>query len=273
MIKIGIIGFGSMGSMIASSILAKSFIKPDELIISSRTKSKIDPIKEKWKGIKISGNKTVSQKAKYIFICVKPFEVKDVLDEIKSFVTADKHLVSIAASVTLNNLESKLDRQITRVIPSITSEVFEGVTLICHNKKVSPENRRFIEDLFDCISSVKIIKEVNFEAASDLTSSAPGMIAAIFQNLLNAGLRHSSLKESDALEMITKTLYGTAKLLQETKMNFGEVIARVATKGGVTEQGNRVLNAFLPELFDKVFTSTLNKHEERKDKVDQMFKG
>lgn len=272
MIKIGIIGFGSMGSMIAKSLLTEGFIKPEEMIISTRTESSLDPLKHKWNKITISDNITAAQKAKYIFICVKPFDVKDVIDEIKEFVTEDKHIISIAACVTMNNLESKLDRQITRVIPTITSEVFEGVTLICHNKKVNAENKKFIEDLFNCMSSVKVIKEVNFEAAADLTSCAPGMIAAILQNFMEAGLRHSSISEADAFDMIIKTFYGTALLLKETNMSFEEVIERVATKGGITEQGNRVLNAALPEVFDKVFTSTLNRHEERKGKVDEMFR-
>ncbi len=50
--------------------------------------------------------------------------------------------------------------QITTVIPSITSIVFEGITLICHNNKVNTDNKKFIEDFFNNISFVKIIKEI-----------------------------------------------------------------------------------------------------------------
>lgn len=272
MIKIGIIGYGSMGSMITNSILTKNFIKPDEIIISTRSINKLNSLKQKWNKINIADNKTVAQNAKYIFICVKPLEVCQVLEEIKKFLTEDKHLISIAGCITLNNLESIFDGQITKVIPSITSVVFEGITLVCHNNKVNLENKKFVEDLFNNISTVKIIKEKDFEVGSDLTSCAPGMIAAIFQNFLNAGLRHSSINENDAFKMVIKTLYGTAKLLDETKMNFNEVISRVATKGGITEEGVKVLNNYLPEVFNEVFKSTLIKHEIRKQKINEIFK-
>jgi pyrroline-5-carboxylate reductase len=60
--------------------------------------------------------------------------------------------------------------------------------------------------------------------------------------------------------MVISTLYGTAKLL-ERNMGFREMIERVATKGGITEEGVKALDVGLPAVFDKAFTDTLAKHE------------
>jgi pyrroline-5-carboxylate reductase len=69
--------------------------------------------------------------------------------------------------------------------------------------------------------------------------------------------------------MVLSTLCGTAKLIQERNMNFSEMISRVATKGGITEEGVNVLNKDLPAIFNNVFTRTLTKHEQVKKMVCQ----
>jgi pyrroline-5-carboxylate reductase len=50
-------------------------------------------------------------------------------------------------------------------------------------------------------------------------------------------------------------------------MEFFELIDRVATKGGITEEGVKVLNRHLPAVFDEVFEKTLAKHETVKEMV------
>jgi len=105
--------------------------------------------------------------------------------------------------------------------------------------------------------------------AADLTSCAPGMIAAIFQNFVDGGLKHSNLSPESAYEMVISTLFGTAKLLREKNMKFSEMISRVATKGGITEEGVKVINDGLPAIFNDVFNKTLTKHEHLKKMVSQ----
>ena len=103
--------------------------------------------------------------------------------------------------------------------------------------------------------------------AADFTSCAPGIIAAIFQNFVEAGLKHSGLPKEIAQQMVISTLFGTAKLLLEREMSFSQMISRVATKGGITEEAVKVLNRGLPSTFDEVYYRTLNKHNHVKELV------
>ena len=41
MLKVGLIGYGSMGSMLVASLIRSGRIKPEEMIVSTRTKSKL----------------------------------------------------------------------------------------------------------------------------------------------------------------------------------------------------------------------------------------
>jgi len=266
--KVGFIGYGSMGSMLVNGFISSKVLRPDDIVVSSRSLSKLEILSEKWPEISITAsNRAVAQNSRLLFICVKPLDVLPVLAEIKAELTNQTHLVSIAACVTISNIESIFNEKVTRVIPSLTSEVKEGITLICHNSQVQEEDAKTVEKVFNSIGKVIRIEENDFEAGADLTSCAPGMIAAIFNNFVEAGLRHSNLTKKEAQDMAISTLFGTARLLVEKNMSFEEMVTRVATKGGITEEAVKVLNNHLPTVFDEVFQKTLNKYDIIKDMV------
>jgi len=268
----GFIGYGNMGSTLIDGFLSSGALVPGDIMVSSRTEAGLSPLLEKWPETSITGdNRRVAQESRTLFICVKPLDVRPVLEEIKDVLSDDTHLVSIAACVTISNLETKFRGMITKVIPSVISQVKEGVSLFCHNSKVDKENAGQIERLFESIGKVVLIDEDQFEVAADLTSCAPGMIAAIFQNFVEAGLRHSRLSKELAQDMVISTLFGTAKLLMEQALGFPELLSRVATKGGITEEAAKVLNDGLPGLFDEVFSKTIGKHESVKSMVREQM--
>jgi len=60
--------------------------------------------------------------------------------------------------------------------------------------------------------------------------------------------------------MVLETLLGTAKLLQAKNMGFEALISAVATKGGISEEGIKVLDRHLPTVFDDLVETTMNKH-------------
>jgi pyrroline-5-carboxylate reductase len=271
--KIGFIGYGSMASMLLKGFVSSGIVTPAQLVVSSRSKNDNIIQLEKWlPEVSVTEQNVEAAKASEIlFVCVKPFDMPYVLNEIVPHLAEDTHLISIAACVTIENLEKAVSCKITRVIPSLTSEVGSGVTLVYHNQKVTREDASLLEELLNTVSTVKEIDEENFEAATNLTSSAPGFIASIFAEFLESALRHSSLSRDEARQMMISTLMGTAKLFMDKNMGFSETMGRVATKGGITEEGIRVLRQGLPEVFDEVFRKTLDKNEMVKAMVKEKF--
>lgn len=121
------------------------------------------------------------------------------------------------------------------------------------------------------ISIVKNIPENEFELVSELTSCAPGLIAAMFKEYVNVAIAHTSLEKDEIRDLIIKTLAGTSKLLNEVNPNFDDTVARVATKGGATEAGVVVLESKLPAVFEEMFSKTLERQCTRKQKIDEQF--
>ena len=272
MTKIGFVGYGSMGSMIIEDFLSSKILKPDEIIISNRTKNKLDAIKKEYPEIEITDNNVyLAEKCHNIFIFVGTSAVKEVVEEMKSELSKGSHIIYIAAALTIANIKSVFPGKITKVIPSLTSKVNEGVSLICHNEEVTEDEAEFVNNLFNSISNVKIVEEENFEAGADLTSCAPAFIAEIFMKFAEVSAKNSNFTREEAEDMVIKTLYGTAKLLYEENMGFEEVISRVATKGGITEEGVKILEKELPDTFDELFKITKDKHKKIKSELNKQY--
>ncbi|MDR3560629.1 MAG: NAD(P)-binding domain-containing protein [Negativicutes bacterium] len=270
--KVGFIGYGSMGSMLVDGLIDSNRLGQDQIIVYTPSPQKLIALKERYPNIGIaSSSMEAAAKSDVVVICVKPLAVKAVLEEVKGALTEDKHLVSIAACVTIDNLERVYNGKITKVLPSLTSEVKRGISLVCHNGMVGEDDAQFVESLFGAISTIQRIEEGNFEAAGDLTSCAPGLFAAIFQEFVEAGVRHSTLTRAECAQMVVETLYGTAEILCKQGMGFEQMVERVATKGGITEEGVTVLKDKLPDVFDDVFQHTLAKHKQIKEVLNQEF--
>jgi len=273
--KIGIIGYGCMGSMLVTRFLKNKVMEPDQLMISTLldgSYSHLQELKEEYERIEIAeDNKKLANECQVIFICVKPLEVKGVIEEIREHMRPGAHLVSSAASVPLDNIESIYKGKVTRVVPTITSKVDTGITLVCHNRYVEPGDAVYIEKLFNAISTVKIIAEEEIEIATNLTSTAPGLIAAIFREFVECGIRYSGFTRGEVETIVINTFYGISRLFYEGHMKFPDTVSQVATRGGITETGDEVIQRWCPPFFNELFDRTLGKFEEIKAEVCRQF--
>jgi len=260
--NVGIIGYGSMGSMLAKGLIEKNIIPACNLFISSRTLGKLGEIQKKHALINASmDNEFVAQSSDIVFICVKPADTIHVIRDIKESLRKNAHVISIAGCIDICDIEKVVDTKITRLMPSITSEVYSGVSLTCHNSKVTAADKIKLDGILVAFGSVREIEECNFGVGSELTSCAPGLFSAILKTWVEESLRFGTLSKEESVEMAKQTLYGTAKLLVEQNMDFDEVINRVATKGGMTEEGAKILFGDLPAVFQKTFASMGQKRE------------
>ncbi len=64
-------------------------------------------------------------------------------------------------------------------------------------------------------------------------------------------------------------MIGTARILDPGGTNFDEIINRVATKGGITEEGIKILREQLPAVFSELLDTTLSKRELIKNCIAQ----
>jgi len=93
--KIGIIGIGNIGRMLTKRIL--EFMDEKDVFIFNRSVEKYKRFENL--GLNIANSiKELNEKSDIIFLCVKPQDLKNVLDEIK--ITNNKIFVTTIAAVS-----------------------------------------------------------------------------------------------------------------------------------------------------------------------------
>ncbi|MCY8008158.1 pyrroline-5-carboxylate reductase ProG [Bacillus haynesii] len=265
--KIGFIGYGSMARMIVVKLLDQEKISDDMVVVSSRNDMKTGELRKLYPNVACQSAEELAKQCGLIFICVPPMAVKETLEKIQPFLQEDVHIVSIAAGVELDRLHDWTSGQVTRYIPTLTSEAGIGVSLVVHGERVAEADKNRLEEYLSAFSTVKRIHERDIDAASNLTSSSPGFIASIFEEFVQAAVRNSSLTKEEAFQFLIHSLLGTGKLLMEKDMTFAQTLDRVATKGGITAEGAEVIQDAMPEVFDELFARTMKKYEDIKDAV------
>jgi len=262
MSNIGFIGYGSMGAMLVEGFIDSGMCKPEDVFLNTRTQSKLDAIRNKYPQIHAPSDiPSLAEHCDQIWICVEPSAVPGVLDILKPLFRPKHHFVSIAAGFSILEIANFLRQpaaQVTKVMPSITSKVGEGISLVCHGEHVNCQQRKETEELLDNIGTTKNITEDEFEI-TNLTACLPGLYAVILETIAEVGARHhSSLTLEETTQIVVQNIYGTAKLLHDSKMKFPEVVDQVATKGGITRQGIAIIEDRLPGILEDAFKAMSN---------------
>ena len=276
--KIGVIGYGNMGSMIVNNILKLNLLLDDEeLIVSNRHLNKFESLIDEYpeENLNItSDNKEVAEQCEKILISVETPQFKEVLDEITPFINEKTHIIYTCAGLSFNHIKPFFDGKLTLVIPTLASTVTsnnsisslsrrKGVTLIKHNSKVELQERLFVEDLFNEFSYVKKIdnpiyfneeednlhpKDNELEISTILSSCGPAFIAIMIEKFAKCSMELSNISYEEAEDMILKTILGTSMLKEDQSLSNEEIINRVATKKGITQEGVDLLDKKLNKI-------------------------
>jgi pyrroline-5-carboxylate reductase len=271
--NIGIIGYGSMGKMIFEKFIETNTVEQANLFVSNRTYEKIENLDKIYPKVNIcKNNVSLAKNADIIFICVKPLEIRNILSEIVNSVKNNCHIISLNGSVLFSQIEKICaKKKISKIIPSVTAEVNQSVTLIYHNDFVNSDDKNNIKCLLECFGTVIEIPETEMGMGSELTSCMPGFIGAIFKVITDEAEKHTSIDKDQIINMVTKTMYGTAKILLEKGITFDKLVDRVATKGGITEEGTKIIGEKLPEVINELFVKTLEKRKITTEKAQNDF--
>lgn len=269
--RIGIIGLGSMGQMLVKSFCKSGIISPEHIIVFNRTREKAESLQASL-GVSVAlSAQEVCDTASLVFLCTKPLDILPVLRELS--IPASVHIVSVAAGVSVADLETVHVGPASKVIPTVTSQELHGVSLFACGSKVSTDDHEQLLALLSSISQPQEVTEREIETATILTSSAPGLLAGILDSFAQAAVRKTpKLDLETARSMLVETMLGTALLLKNEQLDFDQLIERVATKGGITEEGLRVLDKTLPAGFDELFAMTESKHAALKSLVQNQIK-
>ena len=267
--KVGIIGYGRMGKMLLEKFVLSGVVGRNDLFVSNRTPDKLRDVHET--AIVLKNNREIAERSDVIFLCVRPGDLKTVLEEIRNDLKPESILISLNGSVSFDTLGKIVVHKIAKVIPSITAEINESQTLVCCNSLMDSADKEMLYTLLRVIGDVIELPEHEMGTGSELVSCMPGFIASLFDVLCNSAKKHTEIPHGEIVHMVLQTLHATSELMLRNDMSFDHVVARVATPGGITEEGVKVISEQFPRTADALFDRTLEKRRLTAEAVGKCF--
>ena len=250
--KIAIIGGGNLGSAIAEGLISSRFAKPQHIIITKRNISTLRSLEER--GVMISNNNAdAARYAKWIILAVKPFQVKDILQQLMPELDPLKHqIVSVMTGVWIKDIQEILGTGFTvfRAMPNTAIAIRESITCICsHN--ANDEQSQFIAELFAQLGKVVFIEETLMDAATVLGACGTAYAMRYIRANIQGGIEIGFDAKTASL-IAAQTVKGAAELLLTKHTHPEQEIDKVTTPKGCTIAG-------LNEMEHQGFSSSLIK--------------
>lgn len=260
--NIGFVGSGKMAGAIIKGLLKSGFTTSEYLVATQAEKE--DLVKKSQElGIEIIlDNKLLAQKSDIIFIATKPNQVLEVLKEISPFVDSEKLIVSIAAGVNTEKLETNLPAQtrVIRVMPNTPALVNEGMSGMVGGKYATKEDLDYIYALLSTIGKCIVVDdEAQMDIVTAISGSGPAFFYKVMNDIARAG-ENLGLDYEKALLLSIQTAIGSAKMALNREISMEQLISNVATKGGCTRVGVDVMEEVdTAKIFEEVIAKTTQK--------------
>ena len=197
-------------------------------------------------------NDKAIKNAELVILAIKPFQVSEVLNELKKGLTSKHILVSVVTGVLMEEIESTIKKKIPvfRAMPNTAVAIQQSMTCISYINATEAQIN-FVNELFSTLGKVAMINEKLMDAATVLgacgTAYAMRYIRANIQGGIEIGFDANT-----ANLIVAQTVKGASELLLQNGTHPEQEIDKVTTPKGCTIAG-------LNEMEHQGFSSSLIK--------------
>ncbi|HEY1270609.1 MAG TPA: pyrroline-5-carboxylate reductase [Terriglobales bacterium] len=236
--RVAVLGAGKMGSILLQALLNERLLTPANTVATVAHEERARALGEKLGIPAGTDNIAAARKADIIFICVKPNVVADVVKQIRNAVTGKQLVISVAASVPTDLIESgfKGNVPVVRAMPNTPCVVEAGMTALCKGKFANEKHVALATSLFDVFGRTVVVDEKHMDAVTGLSASGPAYIYIILESLAEAGVK-VGLPRDIATLLAAQTALGAAKVVLETGDHPALLKDAVTTPAGCTIDG------------------------------------
>ncbi len=233
--KVGFIGCGNMGSAMVGGLIKSKFLEADDIIVSTKTEESAKKLKDQF-GIETTlDSKLVAKEADAIILAVKPFMYKEMISKIKSELSKDKLIITIAAGISISNMEEWIGKnaKIIRTMPNTPALVGQAMSAVCPNGNISDEELNYCVKIFQSFGECVQLEEKDFHAFTALCGSSPAYVYMFIEAMADAAVK-LGIPRVKAYKMAAQSVLGSSKMVLETGKHPGELKDAVCSPAGTT---------------------------------------
>jgi pyrroline-5-carboxylate reductase len=200
-----------------------------------------DGVESRSTAVDPQANRWAVDGATVVIVGVKPFAVADVLTEVADALNPDALVISVAAGVTTETMESLVPNPVVRSMPNTPALVGKGVTGIAAGSRATTDHLARARSLFESVGWVLELPESRIDALSTISGSGPAYVFHAMEQWTVAA-RELGFSEDDARNLVEKTFAGATALLEASDVGPAELRRRVTSPNGTTERAIAVLD-------------------------------
>jgi pyrroline-5-carboxylate reductase len=242
--RIGLVGGGNMAAALARGLLSSKRVTPAALRASDPSEARRAALASEH-GIEVHAtNAEVASWASVLVLAVKPQVIETAIHGLAGALAPGALVVSIAAGVPLGVLESLLPAgtRVVRAMPNTAAMALAGATAVAAGSHATAADLEAARQLFDAVGITLVVDEALLDAVTGLAGSGPAYVMLVIEALADGGVK-MGLPRDAALRLAAQTVYGSAKLLLETKEHPARLKDMVTSPGGTTIAGLHALEA------------------------------
>jgi pyrroline-5-carboxylate reductase len=240
--KIAFIGAGSMAEALIHGWMTKKVVSPETITIMNRSnKERLQFLQQQY-GILPLLSLDQLQEANIVILAIKPKDVQEAMNTIKSYIHPNATVLSIVAGIPISSIEEGLGkRPIARAMPNTSATIGLSATGIAFNPLITDEGRAYFLQLIEAIGIVTEVEEDQLHAITALSGSGPAYIYYLLEAFEKVGLEYG-LSSDLVRSLMVQTLAGSAEMIRQVKEEPVVLRKKVTSPGGTTEAGIATLD-------------------------------
>jgi len=223
-----------MASAMIKGMISSKILETKQIICSDTSPQQLESLGALGVSTTLD-NIEVAKKANIIILAVKPNIVPIVLTQIRSVISAEHLIISIAAGVTIASMASVLPpkTRLVRVMPNTPCLVGAGATGFSIGESANARDAQVVKSIFEAVGVAHQLPEKSLDAVTGVSGSGPAYIFVLIEALADGGVR-AGLSRDVAQSLAAQTVLGAAKMVMETGKHPAQLKDSVASPGGTT---------------------------------------
>jgi pyrroline-5-carboxylate reductase len=232
-----VLGAGHMGGAIARG-LQQSGLDVDRIRVTTASRSSAKALEDSGvRAMSLEENPDANvwalEGAQIVVLGVKPPYILNLLSSVAPVAEPTAVMVSIAAGVTIHQMEAVWPGALVRTMPNTPTEVGKGVTGVAYGSRVSETQRDQTHTLFGTVGDVVVVPEESINALSAVSGSGPAFVYFFIERFIDVAKSHG-FSHDQANLMVIQTFAGAMDLLEHSGATPEQLRTAVTSPGGST---------------------------------------
>ena len=236
--RVGFLGAGKMATALAQGWIRAQLLLPEQILASDPIQEARQYFSQQTQAKTVTSNAEVVHQSDVVVLAIKPQVMSNVLETLRSSLT-DQHLViSIAAGISLRQLQQELgeNARLIRVMPNTPCLVGASASGYSPAETATADDVALVDQLLNAVGCAFRLPESLLDAVTGLSGSGPAYVAIIIEALADGGVK-AGLPRDVAQTLAAQTVFGTTKMILETDLHPGQLKDAVSSPGGTTIAG------------------------------------